>query len=68
MLPKKQKIELTEKIKFNIKLIFSTTHQAITTVIADNKEEAYLLARKKYSNRTILDLIFLNTPTPAALK
>ncbi len=70
MLPRnsKQKIDLTKKIKFEIKLIFSKTHTARTTVEAESKEEAYFLARKKYSSKTILDLIFLNNPTPEALR
>ncbi len=64
----KEKIDLTKKIKFEIKLIFSKTHTARTTVEAESKEEAYFLARKKYSSKTILDLIFLNNPTAVALK
>ena len=45
--------------KYEIKIWFSKTHRARSTVFAKNQEEARMIAYKKYKDKTISQLIFL---------
>lgn len=48
---------------YEIKLWFSSTSQAITTINANTREEALSIAHRKYSHRNIIKSVFLNKLT-----
>lgn len=45
--------------RYEIKLWFSENHQAITTILAENEDEALIAAKRKYSYRKIIHSVFI---------
>ena len=59
---KRPRLEEPKKERFELIIVFSDKHKALSTVEADTKEEAYLIARKKYSHKTIESIDFIEKP------